>query len=214
MLQSICQVCQSDNVQPISSVEALSCLQCSCCHAVWLAACDRPPPVTGQSVQKLHSNDPTDAGYRAHLDGLVQALNGKLKVGSVGLDYGCGPNPGLAQLLFEAGYIMNLYDPFYAPDPVRLERTYDFITCNEVVEHFEEPMEEFSRLNALLKPGGWLGILTSYQIDSDGFQAWHRRQDPASFVFYQAETFQAIAARFGGDCIFPANNVVLIQKSV
>lgn len=214
MLQSICQVCQSSSVEPISSVQALSWLQCGCCHAAWMADSERSPPVTGKSIQKLHANDPADAEYRDHLDGLVQGLKNKLKVGSVGLDYGCGPNPGLAQLLFEAGYIMNLYDPFYAPDPVRLDRTYDFIACNEVIEHFEAPITEFSRLNTLLKPGGWLGILSSYRIDNDGFENLRRRQDPAGIVFYSPETFQLIADRFGGHCEFPANNVVLIQKSV
>jgi cyclopropane fatty-acyl-phospholipid synthase-like methyltransferase len=71
----------------------------------------------------------------------------------------------------------------------RSERTYDFITCTEVVEHFHHPALEFRRLDALLKPGGWLAIQTTFQTDDARFARWNYRRDPTHVVFYRPYTF-------------------------
>jgi len=129
-----------------------------------------------------------------------------------GLDYGCGPGPALAMMLREAGHPMQAWDPFFAPDPDALVRRYDFVTCTEVVEHFHSPAAEFARLDALLRPGGWLGITTCLQTEDARFAAWHYRRDPTHVVFYRAVTFEVIAARFGWRCELPEKDVVLMHK--
>jgi len=47
----------------------------------------------------------------------------------------------------------------FRPGSEALTRTCDFITCTEVAEHFHRPADEFRRLDALLKPGGWLALM-------------------------------------------------------
>jgi 2-polyprenyl-3-methyl-5-hydroxy-6-metoxy-1,4-benzoquinol methylase len=63
-------------------------------------------------------------------------------------------------MLAEAGFEMSLYDPQFAPDRSVLTREGDFITATEVLEHLHRPAAELERLWSLLRPGGWLAVMT------------------------------------------------------
>ena len=174
-----------------------------------------------------HENDPDDPGYRRFLAKLVDPLLQRLGDGSnggpggpgeeqdrgqEGLDFGCGPGPALVSMLREAGHGMALYDPFFQPDRAVLARTYDFVTCTEVVEHFYHPADQFDQLDSLLRPGGWLGVMTCFQTDDDRFANWHYRRDPTHVIFYREATLRAIAAARGWRCEIPVKDVALMQK--
>jgi hypothetical protein len=115
-------------------------------------------------------------------------------------------------MLREAGHDMTLYDPFFHNDPAAFEQTYDFITCTEVAEHFHHPAEEFDRLDSLLRPGGWLALMTCFQTDDDSFADWHYRRDPTHVVFYRPATLQMIAAKRSWTCEIPVKDVALMHK--
>jgi 2-polyprenyl-3-methyl-5-hydroxy-6-metoxy-1,4-benzoquinol methylase len=187
--------------------------RCGDCRATYIDAARLPDAQTELERYRLHTNAPGDPGYRRFLDRLVQPLLARLTPAAEGLDYGCGPGPALAQMLTEAGHPVRLYDPFFQPDVSVLQHTYDFIACTEVVEHFHHPADEFAKLNRLLKPGGWLGIMTCFQTDDGRFADWNYRRDPTHVVFYREETFRYLAARFVWHCEIPATNVVLMRKA-
>lgn len=171
-----------------------------------------PAPEAELSEYLLHRNDPDDARYRRFLETLTKPLLERLPPGSCGLDYGCGPGPALAVMLREAGHDVALYDPFFHHDPAVLDNQYDFIACAEVIEHFHRPSEEFEKLNALLRPGGLVAVMTRFLSDDSTFAQWHYRRDPTHVVFYREQTLQRIAARFGWDCDIPCSNVALMIK--
>lgn len=148
----------------------------------------------------MHENDPEDPRYRNFLSKVSTPLLNRLQPSCVGLDFGCGPGPALAKMLSESGHEMHLYDPFFAPDPSTLKRTYDFITCTEVAEHLHQPAAEFALLDTLLRPGGWLAIMTSFQSDDADFYNWGYRQEPSHVVFYREETFRHLAKQFDWTC--------------
>ena len=166
------------------------------------------------AIYQQHENAVDDPGYRRFLSKLADPLLARLSPGSSGLDYGCGPGPALAAMLAEAGHRVALYDPFFAPDPAPLSQSYDFITCTEVAEHFHTPHAEFTRLRALLRPGGWLAVMTCFQTDDARFRDWHYRTDPSHVVFYRAETFQYLARLWGWNCDIPRKDVALLQRPV
>ncbi len=172
-----------------------------------------PDNQTEYSRYLLHENDPKDPRYRNFLSRLADPLIKKLQPGMVGLDYGCGPGPALGQMLGEIGHEIHFYDPFFRPDASVLNRKYDFIVCSEVVEHFHKPADEFERLDKMLNPSGWLGMMTSFLTDDLQFANWHYRRDPTHVVFYSQETFRYIAGQLGWNCEIPAKNVVLMQRS-
>ncbi len=115
-------------------------------------------------------------------------------------------------MLCEAGHRVALYDPFFVPDPAPLERSYDFVTCTETAEHFHAPADEFERLRAMVRPGGWLAVMTCFQTDDTRFAAWHYRRDPTHVVFYRAATFRHLARVWGWSCDVPVKDVVLLQR--
>lgn len=186
--------------------------RCDACEASFVLPAQHPSAAEERTEYELHRNDPSDAHYRRFLARLAQPLLDRLAPGSDGLDFGCGPGPVLADMLRAFGHRVALYDPFFAPDASALLRGYDFITCTEVVEHFHRPAAEFARLDTLLRPGGWLAIMTCFQADDARFARWHYRRDPTHVVFYRAATFRLLARRFAWHCEIPVKDVVLMRK--
>lgn len=207
-----CPVCQEGALVPFRQVGHQSYLRCSNCTATIMAPQSRLTTEQEREIYDLHDNDTADAGYRRFLARLADPLMGRLPEGARGLDFGCGPGPALAQMFTEAGFDMALYDPFFHPQPAALDTRYDFITCTEVVEHLHHPAEVFRQLDALLKPGGWLGIMTCFQTDDARFDNWHYRRDPTHVVFYREATFQWLAEHYGWYLEIPRKDVVLLQK--
>ncbi|HDP24476.1 MAG TPA: class I SAM-dependent methyltransferase [Deltaproteobacteria bacterium] len=207
-----CRVCTTGNAVPFISVEGKDYWRCRRCQATFLDPSQLPDGTSERERYLLHENNPDDPGYRSFLSRLAEPLLERLDPGQEGLDYGCGPGPALACMLVEAGHRVHLYDPFFHPDGCTLERSYDFITCTEVVEHFHNPAREFITLQRLLKPGGWLGIMTCFQTDDASFPNWHYRREPTHVVFYREETFYRIASDFGWLCEIPKKDIVLMRK--
>jgi 2-polyprenyl-3-methyl-5-hydroxy-6-metoxy-1,4-benzoquinol methylase len=164
-------------------------------------------------IYRYHQNDPSDVNYRRFLNQLASHLPARLTPGAHGLDYGSGPGPTLAVMLAEQGFAMRWYDPLFAPDQGALHERYDFITCSETAEHFAAPAIEFQRLNSLLRPGGWLGVMTRILEDDAAFPQWWYHRDLTHIAFYRRETMNWIATRYGWRLEMPAPNVALFQKA-
>ena len=160
-----------------------------------------------------HDNDPNDPDYRAFLARLWDNLRPRVEPGSKGLDYGAGPGPALAAMMEEDGFEVSIYDKHFHPDKTALGSSYDFIVCTETVEHFDRPAYDFGVLDRLLRPSGWLGIMTAMPDDWAGFPGWHYHRDPTHVAFYTNRTMRWIAARHGWRPTFPRRNVVLFRKT-
>jgi SAM-dependent methyltransferase len=209
----VCPVCCLGGTRAFAVVDDRRYWRCGHCEATFLDPAQCPTPARERAEYLRHRNDPADPGYRAFLARLAAPLLARLAPGAEGLDYGCGPGPALAAMLAEAGHRMSLYDPFFHPDEAALARRYDFVSCTEVAEHFHHPAAEFARLDALLRPGGWLAVMTCFQTDDARFARWHYRRDPTHVVFYREQTFRHLAAHHGWRCEVPAKDVVLLQKA-
>ena len=160
-----------------------------------------------------HDNEPDNPDYRAFLARLWNNLRPLVAPGSKGLDYGAGPGPALAAMMAEDGFEVSLYDKHFHPDEAALESSYDFIVCTETVEHFDSPAYDFRVLDGLLRPSGWLGVMTEMPVDWAGFPEWHYHRDPTHVAFYTERTMRWIAAKHGWRPTFPRRNVVLFRKT-
>ena len=207
-----CVVCETASCGLFLKVDQRDYWRCQACLATFLDPSQLPSPEIELRQYRLHRNDPDDAGYRSFLDRVAEPLLPRLSAASRGLDFGCGPGPVLAAMLREAGHTVALFDPFFFPDQDVLSHTYDFITCTEVAEHFHHPAEAFRQLDGMLKPGGWLAVMTTLQVDDAGFANWHYRRDPTHVVFYREVTLQTIASRFGWEYETAGRNVSLMFK--
>ena len=207
-----CPVCRSAGTEHFLSVSELDYRLCTRCEARFLNPENRPDPTQEHAHYLLHENDPDDPAYRKFLSRLSNPLLEVLGSNLQGLDYGCGPGPALAAMLREAGHQIEVYDPYFFPDRKPLDKTHDFITCTETVEHFHDPATEFERFDKMLRPGGWLAIMTCFQTDDDRFADWHYRKDPTHVVFYREATLRWVAEHRGWRCEIPVKDVALMQK--
>ena len=212
MPQDPCPLCQSPTTHHFASVHRRTYLECPTCTLVFLTPSERLGPDTERAHYLTHENDPNDARYREFLDRLAIPLTARLSPGARGLDVGSGPGPTLSLMLQERGFPMETYDPYFAPNPSVLEQSYDFITATETVEHFYDPGNEFARLTKLLRPGGFLGVMTEMLLDDRPFDKWHYPRDPTHVSFYRRSTMDWIAQHFRYELEFPRPNVALFRK--
>lgn len=199
-------------MRPLARAHGRSYRECGECGLVHVPPEDRLGSAEEREHYGTHENDPDDPGYRAFLDRLAAPLAERLSAGAEGLDFGSGPGPALPRMMRERGFSMEVYDPFFAPDPAVLRRTYDFVACTETAEHFFRPAEEFRRLDRLLRPGGWLGVMTEMLREDRDFERWRYARDPTHVSFFRPRTMRWIAERFGWSADFPHPNVVLFHK--
>lgn len=208
-----CPVCGCEEVAHFQTVQGRSYYRCSRCRATFLSHDQLPTPEQERERYDQHRNDPEDPGYRDFLRRLARPLIKKLPEGAEGLDFGSGPGPALARILSETGYRVACYDPFYAPEPSPLKRQYDFITATEVLEHLHSPAKTLTLLDQLLRPGGYLGVMTEFLTDDSRFAGWYYRQDATHVVFYCEKTLETIATDMGWEIEIPRKNVAIYRKS-
>ncbi len=167
----------------------------------------------GQKERYLqHNNDVNDPAYREFLGRMYYELRPYLDAGGRGLDYGCGPGPALQQMMIEDGFDAQVYDIYFFPDNAALASIYDFITCTETVEHFEDPRSELDKIDRLLREGGWLGVMTGMLENWVDFPSWYYHRDPTHVNFFSQTTMRWIAKHFRWDVRFPKQNVSLFRK--
>jgi len=186
--------------------------QCGDCQLVFVEACYRLAPEKEKAEYDLHQNFPDDPGYKAFLSRLLLPLLPRLRPGSKGLDFGCGPGPTLSLMLSQAGFETSIFDIYYYDDWGLLERQYDFITATELVEHLYEPGKIIRQLWSLLPEGGILAVMTKLLIDVQAFSTWHYKNDPTHVCFYSRDCFHYIATMLGADLAIIGNDVILLTK--
>jgi SAM-dependent methyltransferase len=187
----------------------LSCLRC---QLVFVPPCHYLSAEQERAEYDLHDNNVEDPSYRRFLSRLAQPLVSRLPPGASGLDFGCGPGPALAAMLTEQGLRVALYDIFYAPDPEVLQHSYDFVCATEVVEHLHSPGEELARLWQMIKPGGWLGIMTKLVLSPQAFAQWHYKNDPTHVCFFSEATWRWWASEMAAELVFEGSDVILLGK--
>lgn len=207
-----CPLCRErEAVAAFAADAGLNYVLCGRCDLVFTPPELHPSAEVARRRYDLHRNEPSDQGYRRFLAQLADPLTARIPAGAEGLDFGSGPTAVLAMILEEAGYRMSRYDPLYTPDRGVLDRAYDFVASSEVVEHFFEPAVEFELMLRLVRPGGWLGVMTLLREPETDFTNWWYRKDITHVCFYSRRTFEWLARRDGLDCEFKGDNVVLLK---
>ncbi|MEE2025006.1 class I SAM-dependent methyltransferase [Alkalimonas mucilaginosa] len=213
----LCPLCQSNqthryHTEQRAKVLPRDYLRCGNCALVFVPAVFHLDAAAEKAVYDQHQNLPDDAGYRKFLGRVFEPLQQRLQPGAAGLDFGCGPGPTLALMFAEAGFHCANYDLYYCHQPEHLSRQYDYIVSTEVVEHLSAPGQVLCQLIGLLKPGGWLGLMTKRLTTDAAFANWHYTLDPTHISFFADDSFRWLAARYQLDLEFCGPDVVLLQK--
>lgn len=155
----------------------------------------------------MHNN--CSDNYKLFFDNLLNKVAYYSDSG-IGLDYGCGPYPVLYNLLSEK-YEMYKYDLYYDNNFEYSKNIYDFITLTEVIEHLGEPLEVLKEIEGLLKPGGYLYVMTEL-TDGVSFLDWWYRRDITHICFYNSKTFKEIEKLLDFKVIICEKNLVVLRR--
>jgi SAM-dependent methyltransferase len=208
-----CPLCRSSSLRLHAEAYGRRYLRCSTCWLTLLDPVHRLGAAAERAHYETHENDPGDPRYRRFLARLAEPLVQRLESRAEGLDYGSGPGPTLSLMLEEQGYGLEIFDPYFAPDRSVLRRSYDFITCTEVVEHFASPREEFDRMDRVLRPGGLLAVMTELVREECRFAEWRYARDPTHVSFFHTATMHWIAEHYRWRTESPERNVVFFRKA-
>lgn len=209
----VCPLCGETHNTPFWKDKYREYLRCQNCHLVFVPKAWHLSPEDEKACYDLHENSSDDAGYRRFLSRMYSPIVELVAPSAKGLDFGCGPAPVLAEMFAESGYIMKVYDLYYAHNPDVLTETYDFVTSTEVVEHLVNPQEVMANLLSMIKPGGFLGLMTKLVKDQEAFKNWHYIRDKTHISFFSKETFEWFAKRNACELEFVGNDVILLKKA-
>ncbi|MCE0493564.1 class I SAM-dependent methyltransferase [Vibrio salinus] len=206
-----CPLCHSEQVHHYHTDKYRAYWQCQRCELVFVGDDSLLKEKDEKSFYDLHENDIHDERYRRFLSRVAEPICCRVPVKSQGLDFGCGPGPALAHMLEEQGMRMSLYDIYYFPDTAPLRQQYDFMVSTEVIEHIYTPDLVWESWLKLVKPGGWIGLMTKMVKDVDAFAKWHYKNDFTHVRFYSRNTFQYLAERDKLELEFVGNDVILLR---
>lgn len=162
-----------------------------------------------------HENCADNSGYMQLLQPVIDLVSeldiAKRETGediSV-LDFGSGPNPVLADVLRERGFLVETYDAYFSQ--VLPAGQYSAVTSTEVVEHFCQPLVGWKQLLSFVASGGEAYVLTSWTDDVEDLPNWHYLREITHVSFYSKKTFAWIAERFSFSVRFE-RGVVRLRK--
>jgi hypothetical protein len=172
---------------------------CPACHYIFLDPRGIILPEKEVELYNLHNNSLANQGYVKMLENFIAKSIAPHAHGiQKALDFGSGPGPVLAVLLQRKGFLVDIYDPYFSPQRVYHDKTYDLITSTEVFEHLQYPKETAAMLVKHLNPHGLLAIMTLFHAgDAEDFKKWWYRRDPTHISFYSPKTLQVLADLLG-----------------
>ncbi len=208
-----CTLCNSVNTAFFYEDKKRKFNICNNCELIFVQPEFLPDLKNEKERYQLHENNEHDKGYREFIGRIVPEVTKRVSTPATGLDFGCGPSPVLAGMLGSEGYSMQVYDPFFMPDPHVLKNHYNFITATEVVEHFHEPGKMFPELLQMLIKDGLLAIMTKLFTPDIDFARWHYKNDFTHVAFFSQKTLQYIANQYNLELEIVLPDIVVLRKN-
>lgn len=195
-----CIICGSDTIEIIDKKGTFSYFKCENCDFIY----KNRKHIVSKEEEKArydeHNNNFEDPKYIEYFEDFInKSILPFIGSGKDSLDFGSGPVPVLGKILSEK-YCFNvdLYDYYYSPEKIYLDKQYDLITCTEVIEHIGNPLEYFKIFKRLLKTNGILAMMTYFHPkDEDIFLNWHYIRDKTHISFFSEKTFNFISKELG-----------------
>jgi len=201
MAEIVCEIC-GHGVRTIHDGRfEIDYYYCKNCEFMFMDDEKIVPPEQEQKRYLAHINTPDDTEYVDMLKRFIEiSIKPFHKNITTALDFGSGPGPVLSMLLKKMGFEVDIYDIYFAPQKVYRGKTYDLITCTEVLEHVKNPLEILKELKKHLNPGAILAIMTLFHpveglspANASVFNNWWYRRDPTHISFFRPETFRYIS---------------------
>ncbi len=206
-----CTLCGNKELSRIPAVtDRRMYYHCEQCSLIFVDPSFHLSPDVERLRYEQHNNGIEHPGYVAFLNRAIDPALKFLNRDMIGLDYGCGPAPTLSKLLARVQIHCKDYDPLFGFD--HAHTIYDFIFATECFEHFFSPALEFLKIDNLLKPGGYLAIMTERWTDQNTFNTWYYKNDPTHVSFYHTRSFHYLCQQFRYQIEFDDKSRVIILR--
>jgi len=139
----------------------------------------------------LHDNSVSNGGYVKFLSQIVDVLMPVSRPTMTALDFGCGENAVLCQLINDKGIDCCGYDPLY--QHLLPDKNFDIIILCEVIEHIRDINAELRLINKLLRDDGIVIIRTQIYGGPSVFPSWWYAQDPTHINFFSRQSLNKTA---------------------
>lgn len=209
-----CPLCTSSSLNKLFDEREESYYHCLFCDLIALSPSSYLSKEEERERYLLHNNTPENEGYvkmfRHFLDETILPF---VEERGLSLDYGCGPGPVLKMLLEEEGFSVDIYDPFFYPT-IHRERSYLLLTSTEVLEHIGEVRSVWLDFEHLVRPHGYLALMTHFHPGPERFHNWWYKRDPTHVVFYSQKTFSHIESAYPWEILYQdGEKKLLLRKS-
>lgn len=210
-----CILCNNSTFYPITFTKDYkrlgkrSYFRCHECDLIFVPGEFHLSPGDEEERYLLHNNTLSNKGYVNMFLEKIKLIQQYCPGISSVLDYGCGDEPVLTELLQREAYDCDGYDLYFHPEfPVR---SYDLVISTEVFEHFRDVRNELTKIHSLLKQGGFLAVMTSLHDPVD-FENWWYHSDPTHICFFSTKTFDWVSKQFGFKIIYSnQKNFIILQ---
>ena len=211
-----CILCNNSAVHPLILTKTYQKMgkrnyfRCPECDLIFVPDEFHLSPVDEEARYLLHNNTLSNEGYVNMFMEKIKLIHQYCPGISSVLDYGCGNEHILAELLQREAYECDCYDLYFHPGfPVR---SYDLVISTEVFEHFRNVRNELIKILPLLRTGGFLAIMTSFHDPIEDFENWWYHSDPTHICFFSTKTFDWISKQFGFKKIYSnQKNFIILQ---
>ncbi len=204
-----CPLCQSSHITPYFKNKDSAYLICPNCDLVFAPKQYHLSESAEKNRYDSHQNNPSDKHYREFLSKVFIPVMDYIKPNDKGLDFGSGPGPTLSVMFEEKGYKMDLFDKFYANNPLIFNNKYDFITATEVFEHLKEPDIHLKKIRNIMSKTAVLAVMTKMRNDDIDFSSWYYKDDPTHICFFSKNTMRYLGKVWDTDVKFYEDDVVL-----
>lgn len=206
-----CCLCATPS-PPLRTRTARAYHQCPACDLIFVPRKWHLNEDAQRARYAQHHNSAEDAGYMAMLRRPLSLLRQFAPGARRVLDYGCGREAVLVDLLGRDGYRAVGYDPLYASDAA-LSSPFHAVIAVETFEHFADPRGEMDRIQRLLAPSGCLIVVTLLHQGPEAVRNWWYARDPTHVAFYSSGTMAHIAKAFGFAILFSDSERILVLRA-
>ncbi len=205
----MCKICNNQSIKKIiNGIEYDFCPFCG-----FLNKHDKYILSSGDEHNRYlkHNNNDDNLGYHKYQEKFYLEI--KEFLGKTNLDYGCGDNHVLANILNENNYFTSFYDLYFYPLENYKKHLYDAIILEEVIEHLKDPFEVIKELVNLLDRNGKLIIRTQFiPINIFSCNWWYLR-DTTHISFFDLKTFKYLCEVFSLHIIYcNEKDLIILQK--
>lgn len=209
-----CRLCRSDSCMPFAKDTIREYVRCENCTLIFVPDYNTLSSTEEKERYSHHNNTRNNEEYVTYLTKFTNELQRIPLSHPKILDYGCGENAVLTDILKRSGIDCKAYDPLYTINEITPNSTFDIIIMCEVIEHMRSIRNDVHLLTSLLSRTGYIIIKSELLEETREFTNWWYTKDQTHINFFSTLSIQAFSELLGMRVIYSGERNIVILKQV